>query len=258
MLELPFNWTAAFVVGDTRVALEVQTDTLNRPAQQYISFTGTMEGGGQIVDSLREKIKGAARTGDIAEICDAWDALHMKRIADLTDEDKATLERVQALLRQVDGERYGQGADFDDLDEADFSNTSDIIDSRDIIKRIETLAGAFEAAGIDPAKLDPKAEDYDAQGLAEDHPAHDYATELRNLHALESEAEDCGDWVYGATLVRDSYFEDFAKEEAESIGAIDPNASWPLGCIDWEKAASELKMDYTAVDYDGETYYVRS
>jgi hypothetical protein len=256
--DFPFNWTAAFVVGDTRVALEVQSDTRNRPAQQYVSFTGTLEGGGQIVGRLREVINGVAGTEDIAELCDAWDGLHMKRIADLTDADKATLERVQTLLGLVDGERYGQGVDFDDLDEADFSNASDVIDSRDIIKRIETLAGAFAAAGIDPDKLDPKAEDYDDQGLAEDHPAHDYATELRNLRSLESEAEDCGDWVYGATLVRDSYFETFAQEEAESIGAIDPKASWPLGCIDWERAANELKMDYTAVDYDGETYYVRS
>jgi antirestriction protein len=38
--------------------------------------------------------------------------------------------------------------------------------------------------------------------------------------------------------------EDFAYEMAESLGAIDKNASWPQNCIDWEYAAKELMYDY--------------
>ena len=48
--------------------------------------------------------------------------------------------------------------------------------------------------------------------------------------------------------------EDFAQEMAESLGAIDKNASWPMNCIDWEYAAKELMYDYS--DYNG--YYFRS
>jgi len=48
--------------------------------------------------------------------------------------------------------------------------------------------------------------------------------------------------------------EDFAYETAESIGAIDKNASWPQTCIDWEQAAKELMYDYS--EHNG--YYFRN
>ena len=32
---------------------------------------------------------------------------------------------------------------------------------------------------------------------------------------------------------------------------------WPNTCIDWDQAAGELKMDYSAVDFDGVTYWIR-
>ena len=39
--------------------------------------------------------------------------------------------------------------------------------------------------------------------------------------------------------------EEFAEEMAESIGAIDRNAAWPVCYIDWERAANDLMMDYS-------------
>lgn len=48
--------------------------------------------------------------------------------------------------------------------------------------------------------------------------------------------------------------EDFAQETAESLGAIDKNASWPANCIDWEFAAKELMYDYCS--HNG--YYFRN
>ena len=38
--------------------------------------------------------------------------------------------------------------------------------------------------------------------------------------------------------------EEYAQDLAESIGAIDSDASWPLSYIDWERAARDLMMDY--------------
>lgn len=38
--------------------------------------------------------------------------------------------------------------------------------------------------------------------------------------------------------------EDFAREFAEQIDAIDRNATWPQNHIDWEYAAKELMYDY--------------
>lgn len=111
------------------------------------------------------------------------------------------------------------------------SNSDDVIDSRDVIARIADLEGT---------------EDEEEQA------------ELKALEVLAEEGEGSPDWHHGETLIRDSYFEDYARELAEDIGAIQPNAAWPNNCIDWERAAEELKADYFEVDYDGVTYLIRA
>ena len=89
-------------------------------------------------------------------------------------------------------------------------------------------------------------------------PWYDVATEYKALKELAEQAESYGDWRYGETLVRDSYFANYAQQLAEDIGAVNANASWPNNCIDWEQAARELEVDYTQVDFDGVTYLIRS
>jgi antirestriction protein len=93
----------------------------------------------------------------------------------------------------------------------------------------------------------------EGEGLDEDE-----AHELKALLSLAEEASSSPDWQYGEGLVRDSYFVTYAQELADDIGAVDANASWPNTCIDWERAARELRMDYTSVDFDGVTYWIRS
>jgi hypothetical protein len=39
---------------------------------------------------------------------------------------------------------------------------------------------------------------------------------------------------------------------------IDSSAGWPNNCIDWERAARELSVDYTTVKFDGDSYYLRA
>ena len=58
-------------------------------------------------------------------------------------------------------------------------------------------------------------------------------------------------------MIPESEFEDYARELAEEIGGMD-DAKWPFTCIDWEKAADELKQAYTPVSYQGEDYFVRA
>lgn len=65
-----------------------------------------------------------------------------------------------------------------------------------------------------------------------------------------------GDW-YPSTLINDDYFEDYARQLAEDIGAIPDDTQWPCTCIDWEKAARELQVDYTSTEIDGGTYWYR-
>ena len=59
-------------------------------------------------------------------------------------------------------------------------------------------------------------------------------------------------------FIHENDFEDYARELADDIGAIPTNAGWPCTCIDWEKAANELQMDYTSIDWEGVTYYYRA
>jgi antirestriction protein len=58
---------------------------------------------------------------------------------------------------------------------------------------------------------------------------------------------DCGIELKNIEEAYSGHFDsdiDMAQELAESIGAIDENASWPMSCIDWEHAARELMYDY--------------
>lgn len=130
-------------------------------------------------------------------------------------------------------------------------NSADLLDSRDVIARIEELEASRDAF--------PEAADTTAEGggtWAEECPED--AAELAVLTALAEEAEGyAADWRHGETLIRDSYFEDYARELAEDIGAVKSDMSWPYTSIDWEQAANELKQDYTSVDFDGVTYWVR-
>ena len=107
----------------------------------------------------------------------------------------------------------------------EITNGEDVIDSRDVIARIEYL---------------------------QDTEDEDEKFELAALEALQSEAEGYSeDWKYGSTLIRDTYFEDYAQELADDVGAIDRDAKWPCNHIDWSAAADELKVDYTEVDFGG-------
>ena len=115
------------------------------------------------------------------------------------------------------------------------TNTADYIDSRDVIARIDYLREI-------EAELDS-----------------DEREELTALVALAEEASGYAeDWRYGATLIRDSYFEEYARELAEDIGALgNKDIPWPANHIDWEAACDELKQDYTEVDFDGVAYWIR-
>jgi hypothetical protein len=163
----------------------------------------------------------------------------------------------------------------------DVSNSEDILDSRDVIARIEELRedlrldevegareavdeakGEFEAAE-DDADRDTAQQALDAAEaeLAEILAAgedEDDRTELAALEAFAKEGEDYSeDWPHGATIVRESYFVKYAEQFADDIGAVNSDASWPNDCIDWDKAADELKADFTEIDFDGVTYLVR-
>lgn len=121
----------------------------------------------------------------------------------------------------------------------DISSYDDIIDSRDVIERIEWLSDN---------------DNYEDSEISRD----DVTKELTALTDLAKQGEDyLEDWQYGVTLVRDSYFETYAQEFAEELDLIPANTAWPFTCIDWEQAASELQIDYTDIEFSGVTYWAQ-
>ena len=149
----------------------------------------------------------------------------------------------------------------------EISNHDDMIDSRDIIERIDELENSFpdicEHCGEGLSCLDDFIEfKFELKCPDCEQPLDfdlDDFDELKALKELAKEGEDySSDWKYGEGLIRDTYFKNYAMELAEDIGAIDPKANWPTTCIDWDQAARELQMDYTMIDFDGIDYWIRS
>ena len=123
----------------------------------------------------------------------------------------------------------------------EITNSEDIIDSRDVLARIEYLEDEAEEC----------AECKTETCVDSDH------EEYRALKSLAEEAEGyASDWTYGAALIRETYFVEYAQEMAEDIGAVGRDLQLPLQHIDWQAAADELKQDYTEVEFDGVPYLV--
>ncbi len=163
----------------------------------------------------------------------------------------------------------------------EMSNTDNVLDSRDIIARIEYLeseresltdevdtaqetldaldsADFVEVSAFEEAEQAAKDELATAQANVKDWDESDEGQELAKLKAFAEEAESSSsDWTSGATLIHEDYFEDYARDLAAEGDYDMKNEQWPYTCIDWAKAAEELQQDYTSIDFDGETYWVR-
>lgn len=147
-------------------------------------------------------------------------------------------------------------------------NSQDILDSRDLIERLSELederdSGTCKHCGgtgtIGEECLDCEPQDGLGPMIYQGDWDEERESEYQSLKAFCDEAEGYAvDWRHGESLIRDSYFETYARELAEDIGAIKGNESWPCNCIDWERAASELQADYTSIEWDGVKYWVRS
>jgi len=153
------------------------------------------------------------------------------------------------------------------------SNSDDMIDSRDVIARIEELeseraalvdakdeaiadVGDNSNIEIDTGEVETSADVVSALAdLAEWD--DDNGDELKALKALADEGENsAADWPYGATLVRESYFTDYCEELVSDIGDM-PREIPGYIVIDWEATANNIRADYSEVDFDGVTYLVR-
>lgn len=140
----------------------------------------------------------------------------------------------------------------------EISNSEDVIDSRTIIERIEYLQGLRE-----DFQSDNDLSEYAGEGMNEEEKwseweESDEGIELAALEELAADAGNAEDWQYGVTLIRDSYFQEYAEELVKDIGDLPSNLPWYIESnIDWKGVAEDIQQDYFNVDFDGVTYWVR-
>lgn len=146
------------------------------------------------------------------------------------------------------------------------SNSDDVIDSRDIIARIEELEGerdGFMVPCTDCANLDRgmcRTCHNDRERQSDTGWAREYPEDAAELAALSKLAEEASgyaaDWEHGETLIRDTYFTEYTEEMLEDCGYIPKDLpGWIV--LDMEATAKNVQQDYTSVDFDGVTYWVR-
>jgi hypothetical protein len=154
-------------------------------------------------------------------------------------------------------------------------NTEDLIDTRDLIKIIEDFERDRDAHH---EEIDERAEeleeleadeDADPDAIAEVRKQlneaeaalaewiEDEAEELKTLKDFAEQVEDyCTDFLHGETLIRESYFTEYAEELVKDCYGL-PSDLPSFIVIDWEATAENVKQDYTSAEFDGVTYYFR-
>jgi hypothetical protein len=237
-------YKAAFVASGDRIEIE-----LNRYDDDRLALTGECAGSaGQCTSSIEEA---AGDHPDVQTVLTIWDENHLKVTPD------SIFTRCREALERLNGTRFGEVPDVDDAPEIG----GDIMDSRDVIKRLEIYREAVRLMGVPDEKLDTMDHDEWPEELSEDLDSDDseIVDEFLRLRALDEQGQETGgDWQFGETLIRESYFVEYAEDYADDIGAIDKDARWPLTHIDWDAAAADLRQDYSEVKYGDETYLTRS
>jgi hypothetical protein len=135
-------------------------------------------------------------------------------------------------------------------------NTNEVIDSRDVIARIEEL----ENEQSDLVQQLSDGEITEADMIAFD---EDKGRELDALRELAAEAESSPDWIHGEQLIRASYFVQYITELIDDCYDLPKeltSGDWPYRhiTIDFEAAAKEAEQDYNSVDFDGVEYLIRA
>ena len=123
----------------------------------------------------------------------------------------------------------------------EIDNTLNVIDSRDIVERLEFLESEYS--------------DFIENGEEED---FDYIEELESLRSIIEDWSGVSDWEYGAFFVRDDYWEEYAEDLVREIGDLPRDfPQYIESHIDWGGVAEDIKQDYSPYVFDGVTYWCR-
>ncbi len=137
-------------------------------------------------------------------------------------------------------------------------NTDDVIDSREVIERVEELESDLTCLGENIDLAEDDEERKEAREALKDWNDNNL-DELKSLGDLCAEGEDTtSEWSDGTPLINDNYFTEYTEELCKDIGAIPSYLPWYISNhIDWDGVAREIQIDYSSIDFDGTTFWVR-
>jgi hypothetical protein len=121
---------------------------------------------------------------------------------------------------------------------------------RDELEELEERECCPTCGDLIACTADERAENYPPTCAYDDPLDADERERLVELRAFEASIPD---WH---SLIHEDDFEAYARSTAEDTSSIDTSV-WPATCIDWERAADELRSDYTSYEIDGVTFYGR-
>ena len=80
---------------------------------------------------------------------------------------------------------------------------------------------------------------------------------IEAINDLENEISN-SEWDYGLQLIEEDEFQDYCEELVNDIGDLPRDLpSYIKDNINWEGVADDLRVDYSEVDYQGNTYLYR-
>lgn len=127
----------------------------------------------------------------------------------------------------------------------------DILDSRDLITLREELKNTLLQLYNEHNTPVDSYEDMDMEWFWDE---NDTLLHIKEIDTLEAELHS--EWEDGVTLINEDDFTEYCEELCMDLGCIPDNfPSWIE--IDWQNTGNNIRADYNAVNYRGETYLCR-
>lgn len=127
----------------------------------------------------------------------------------------------------------------------------------DICKRVDELESDRDdfVIGAPDGTETPAPEQWAEENSADSDELDELVKVLGELEGYGGDHQWRGDW-YPSDLINESHFTEAMKELVVDIDAL-PRKMPDYIVIDWEATAKNLKVDYSEIEIDGNTFYYR-
>jgi DNA repair exonuclease SbcCD ATPase subunit len=179
--------------------------------------------------------------------CD--DYIQARDIESKYEELEAELECLQEALSDAEAELESAQENMADITEDNFDNDKiDADDTTEYERQKAKAEDALEDAQIDVKKAREELEEW----------TKDYMDDYTMWKQAYSELDNYGAISNQEQLIAESAFTDYIQQFVNDCGDVPDLPSYILLNIDWDGVASDLSVDYSQIEIDGNTFYFRS